>query len=764
MKSMFLFLSLLSCMPAVASNVSDNKQDQVDLNQTATGGYGYFINQDQKASVWWAEGAYKVLKDAPVPRKSQSRVSLSAAKNEYESFIIVVNPESEMENFRISVADFTSSDGKTIPGDQVEIRKVEYVKVSHPTDYYGYKGYFPDPLPLYEKPLTLKASENTPLWITVHVPSQTAAGQYTSEVTLTAANGWKTTVPVDLTVRNFELPAVPTIRSGWGMNMKNVELYENLTTEEQKRDKFEKYMEMFSRYKISPYDPFLYAPIHETISGVDWEGGFYDSKEKVSGNYSYKVVDNSATENIEACTRELQPVTPGKTYELKWKAKSQAEKQTYVVGVECYDAEKNLIVFENRFEQFTANPGWESFTFPLGMFDEEIRYVKVILCAANRTYHGEDKGVVWFDDLSMNQKETDQNLLACGNFEVDLDKIDIQLDFSDFEAAARKYFAPPYNFNSFRLAIKGLGSGTYYSRQNGIFEGFEQGTEEYNKLMKRYLQQIQDNLERIGVLGKEYIYWFDEPSEKDYEFVYQTNKMIKEYAPKLTTFLTEHVAGQDISDVTDISCTIWHQLNHEKIDKMNQRGLEYWSYLCVWPKAPWISEFIDHDAVNMRMWLWASYVYRLKGVLMWETTYWNSNEASPKGYLQNPWQEAMSWVTGYGWPYGKQTIWGNGDGRFFYPENRDPNKDKTTAYQGYPIPSIRLEFLRAGIEDYEYMCILEKLMKVASKKQASLVKEAKQLLQIPKSIYTDEKTYNKDPQVLLEHRQKIAELIEKFMK
>lgn len=105
MKSMFLFLSLLSCMPAVASNASDNKQDQVDLNQTATGGYGYFINQDQKASVWWAEGAYKVLKDAPVPRKSQSRVSLSAAKNEYESFIIVVNPESEMENFRISVAD-----------------------------------------------------------------------------------------------------------------------------------------------------------------------------------------------------------------------------------------------------------------------------------------------------------------------------------------------------------------------------------------------------------------------------------------------------------------------------------------------------------------------------------------------------------------------------------------------------------------------------------------------------------------------------------
>lgn len=764
MKNTVLFLSFLFSLPVAATNIAGNPQEKVDLNHTSSGGYGYSIAKDSRASVWWAEGAYKILKEAPVPGKVMPQVALSAARNEYESFAIVVNPEKEMENFRISVSDFVSDNGNTLSYDHIEIRKVEYVKVTHPTDYYGYKGYFPDPLPLYEKPFTLKASENTPLWITVHVPSKTVPGKYHAEVTLSATGGWVKTIPVNLTVRSFELPEVPTIRSGWGLDMKNVEVYENLTTESQKHAKFEKYMEMFGRYRISPYDPFQYAPIHETVSGVDWEGGFFDSKEKVDGNYGYKVVDNSATENVEAATRDLLPVTPGMHYELAWKAKSMADQQTYVVGVECYDAEKKRIIFENRFEQFNASSGWKDFKFPLGTFDEEIRYVKIILCAANRTFHGEDKGVVWYDNLSLTQKETGKNVLASGNFEVDLDKIDIQLDFSDFEVAARKYFAPPYNFNSFRFRMKGLGSGTYYSRKNGMFEGFEQGTDEYNKLMKRYLQQIQDNLERIGVLGKEYIYWFDEPSEKDYEFVYKTNKMIKEYAPKLTTFLTEHVAGQDISDVTDISCTIWHQLNHEKIDKMNKRGLEYWSYLCVWPKAPWISEFIDHDAVNMRMWLWASYVYRLKGVLMWQTTYWNSKEASPKGYLQNPWEEAMSWVTGYGWPYGKQTIWGNGDGRYFYPENRHPNDDKTNAYEGYPVPSIRLEFLRAGIEDYEYMCLLENLMKKAPRKQAELVKQAKELLQIPTSIYTNEKTYNKDPKAILEYREKIAELIELFLK
>jgi hypothetical protein len=69
-------------------------------------------------------------------------------------------------------------------------------------------------------------------------------------------------------------------------------------------------------------------------------------------------------------------------------------------------------------------------------------------------------------------------------------------------------------------------------------------------------------------------------------------------------------------------------------------------------KTPWISEFIDHYAVNMRIWLWASWQHQLKGILIWSTTYWNSKEASPEGYQQNPWEEAMSFVTRYGWPLG----------------------------------------------------------------------------------------------------------------
>ena len=118
----------------------------------------------------------------------------------------------------------------------------------------------------------------------------------------------------------------------------------------------------------------------------------------------------------------------------------------------------------------------------------------------------------------------------------------------------------------------------------------------------------------------------------------------------------------------------------------------------------------------------------------------------------------MSYRSAYQVPLGIQHHWGNGDGRFFYPLNRDPNND-TKTYVGYPVPSLRLELLRDGIEDYEYFVILEQLVNSGKGIKGNLLKEAKQLLDIPKHIYTDEQTYSKNPKGIIEHRKKIAESI-----
>lgn len=750
-------LWFLAPLPAATEELPMASPPRVtDPNHEDSGGFGYLVDTTDVASVWWAEGCYKVMRDAPLPTREAPEVELAAAGREAESFILVVNPTQRLEDVRVSLPELRRAPGQAIEAGNITIRKVEYVKVTRPTDSYGYSGRWPDPLPLHTGPETLYANENQPFWVTVHVPAEAAAGRYVGQVQI-SAGAWVCRVPVTLEVWPFCLPRTPALRSGLGLDMGSVYDYEHLREPAQQRQVFEYYMQAYRDYRISPYDPFLHAPIREEITGIAWQGGFYDREVVHGGTYSYRVVDDSRTQSLGAVARELIPVNATDAYRLSWFARAATAGQSYVVGLECFDAGRERMVFHNRFEAFTASQEWQPGTLELEALDPAVRFVRVRLYPATPTRSGEEVGTVWFDDVALMNTATGLNEFAAGDFEVDLDAIDIHLDFTDFNAAGRRYF-DEYGFTGWRLNLKGLGGGTYYSRVMGNFEGFAQGTAEYDKLMARYLGQMQANLEANGWLGREYIYWFDEPGEADYPFVRETHALIKRHAPKLTTFLTEHVSGQDISDVTDISCTIWHRLDHAKRERMQARGQQCWSYLCCWPKSPWISEFIDHDAINLRLWSWASWQYRLQGLLMWATTYWNSDAASPPGYLQNPWEEAMSFVSGYGWPLGKQTIWGNGDGRLFYPNNRDPNHDLTPHVEP-PVPSLRLEILRDGIEDYDYFVLLEQAIRQAPAERQGLAREAASLLVLPSRLYTDEQTYAKDPQELLRYRRQVASYI-----
>jgi hypothetical protein len=207
---------ILSLMVSITYATISQEILKVDPNHLEDGGYGYLISADQTCYVWWAEGAYKVMKDAPVPTKNVDEIKIWSAKNEFESFIIVIHPLKRMENFRIKIPELKDNNGNSIKGEEIIIRKVEYVKVLKPTDSYGYKGWWPDPLPVYEKPGTIFPNENQPFWITVNVPANSNAGVYSGEVVISSGN-WKLSVPVTLNVWDFELPVTPSMRSGFGL-------------------------------------------------------------------------------------------------------------------------------------------------------------------------------------------------------------------------------------------------------------------------------------------------------------------------------------------------------------------------------------------------------------------------------------------------------------------------------------------------------------------------------------------------------------------
>ncbi|MEN8248184.1 MAG: glycoside hydrolase domain-containing protein [Bacteroidota bacterium] len=741
--------------------------------------YGYNLGNDEKCAIWWTEGTYKVMYNTPVPEGKTVPMKIFSAANEYESVQIVLSPLIALHNFKIKAGDLKSKSGNIISIDDITIRKVEYVHVTIPSDDYCKPGWYPEPLPVFDTPADIQPGKNQPFYITVKVPVNTIAGEYEGMINL-ISDEWSKEIPISVKVWNFALPENASMKSSFGFptTMDMIKAYHNLDTDEEIKEVTDKYYHMMSEYKIAPTDPFrLYPPVL-SIKGLEWSGGIFTSDTVYSGEKALKVVDNNVASNMEARTNNLIEVNHTNPYILTWNARTAQSSQKYSVLVKCFDAEKVEMLYENRIDVFTGNTSWNVDTLKIRPFREEIKYVTIHLFPVFRNLPLESSthlstifrnlspesltGTAWFDEIRLVEQESKKNLLVQGDFEVNLEELHINIDFKEFDKAGKKYL-DELGFNVFHLPLEGMPSGTYFSQKRGIFYGFAQGTAEYNVLMKKYLSAIQEHIENKGWLGKEYVYWFDEPGKKDYPFVREGMEILKQSAPKLTRFITEHSPGPEIMDITDIGCTVLHHVNPEVIKKYSKQGREYWSYLCVNPKSPYINLFIDSYAVNLRMWLWLTYKYEMKGILVWSAIYWNSITASPIGHLQNPWEDPISYQVGYGVPFGAQVSWRNGVGRFFYPPNREPNNKSKKYFEG-PVPSLQLEILRDGIEDYDYLVLLEKALKESGDKNQKFVKKAQKLLSLPESLVKSATEFNKDPQAMIQYRNKIGELLDAYYK
>ena len=337
-----------------------------------------------------------------------------------------------------------------------------------------------------------------------------------------------------------------------------------------------------------------------------------------------------------------------------------------------------------------------------------------------------------------------------------------QVDFTRFDRAAAKWL-DEYHFNSFRLPLRGMGGGTFHSRHLGELEGFKEGTPEHARLFHDYLSQIERHLRERGWLDRAYTYWFDEPDPKDYEFVTDGMRRIKTAAPGIRRMLTEQPEPALMGNV-DIWCALTPEWTPEKVAARRAAGEEVWWYICTGPKAPYVTEFIDHAGTELRLWPWQSWQYGVQGILIWETVYWTSATAYPDPELQDPWQDPMSWQVGYGLERGKKSPWGNGDGRFLYPPRR-PLSDTSPNLDG-PINSLRWENLRDGMEDYEYFWLLQReVERVATVKgESPLVQEARALLKVPSEVSQDLTHFTTDPRLMLQHRERVARMIEQLGK
>ena len=729
--------------------------------------YGHSLGGAEPVSLWWCDGTRKVSQTRAVPAPPAGKVmppSVDAARNEYEPVQIVLRPKRELRNVRVEAKPFVGSEGR-LDARHVRIDRVAYVEITRPTDGAGARGWWPDPLPPFEQGCTLEAGRNHPLWITVYVPPAQPPGVYRGAL-LIKADGWAAEVPLHLRVRAFALPKMTTLATGFGLRTSAIRRYHNLETTDELRQVLDLYHQNFAAHRIAPYDPAPLDPIRVDFSTGPWEGGAFDTTDPKEGKRCLKVVDDSPKASIAAHNTKSIAVDPSKSYAFSWWVKTAKPKQPYLVTLQQHDADGRWISGNNMDFARTGSGTWEQGTIEIPAkggrpFNTRTRFLRLALRPAPYSDEGDATGTAWFDGIRLQADAGGANLVVDGGFEQAVAKLEAKVDFTAWDKAAERTLGE-LGFNSFRYVLRGMGGGTFHARHPGRIGGYAQGTPEYEKLMASQGRQAVGHFRKKGWLDRAYMYWFDEPDKKDYQFVADGMDLIGRAAPGLTRFLTEQ-PEEGLTGHVDLWCPVVSQIGPETIAERKKHGERFWWYLCCGPKAPYIGLFTDRPAVDLRVWAWLSRKWGVEGQLVWTTNYWTSSAAFPSPKIQNPWADPMSYVSGYSYKPGQIGYWGNGDGRFLYPPNRDVGTDKRK-HLGGPVNSIRWEMLREGIEDYDYFVLLDGLIAraKAAGKAADLVRDAERLAVVPDAVITDDKTYSKDPRPLHDHRRRVADAIERL--
>jgi hypothetical protein len=181
-------------------------------------------------------------------------------------------------------------------------------------------------------------------------------------------------------------------------------------------------------------------------------------------------------------------------------------------------------------------------------------------------------------------------------------------------------------------------------------------------------------------------------------------------------------------------------------EELRREGKQMWWYICLVPTHPYANWFIEYPAIESRLLMGAmSYKYQVDGFLYYLINNgWERNKQPISSGPYTNWDPASC-------PNSKKK-WANGDGNLIYP---GPDR---------PLSSIRLENIRDGLEDYEYLYLLAERVERVSKRPASpertqFLHQARTLLVVPDSVVRSVVEYTDDPASVTEWRNAVAHLI-----
>jgi hypothetical protein len=249
---------------------------------------------------------------------------------------------------------------------------------------------------------------------------------------------------------------------------------------------------------------------------------------------------------------------------------------------------------------------------------------------------------------------------------------------------------------------------------------------------------LRKRLAGLGVFGKGIFYPIDEPYTKDsYRVLQQRADWIHSMtggAPVCSPFFRgpDFDSQKDIFDYAaswlDIWCINTGYYGPKQMAAMEERrkaGGELWWYVCCGPGQPKANFFVTMEAMRHRMLFWQMYKYDIKGLLYWSTTYWNPS------ITKDPWED-MATVKDI-----NPKLYG--DGSLLYPGTKH-------GVNG-PVSSQRLECILDGLEDIEYLKLVERKCGRAT------------ALRAVDALVTDMNEYSLDAADLTKARQSLAGIL-----
>jgi hypothetical protein len=268
--------------------------------------------------------------------------------------------------------------------------------------------------------------------------------------------------------------------------------------------------------------------------------------------------------------------------------------------------------------------------------------------------------------------------------------------------------------------------------------------------LNRYVERLKE----AGVWDMAYVYGFDEiRSAEQFANMRRSFGAVKEHFPGLQTMTTAYdpTLGQntDTRDVVDIwvPVTDWYDL--EQARKARAEGKEVWWYVCVVPYPPYANWFVESRAIEARLLTGAmSHKYEVDGFLYYFVNLWlvNHHVISRGPYTNwNPgsFVNEEKFYTAYG------------DGSIF------------CAGPDGPISTIRLENIRDGFEDYDYIYKLNQIAETlraqstTSAETREFLDEVDALLKVPDAVVATVTRFTIEPEVLAGYRTQVAEAIVK---